>query len=72
MYFVKYGNNYLHNPLVGEELLIDLSLTCEENSCGYCDFTIYPSHPMYSKIKERDIINVCILQIMPIDIIYRI
>lgn len=54
MYFVKYGNSYLHDPRAEEYILIDLSLDCEENTCGYCDFTIYPSHPMYSKLKERD------------------
>ena len=57
MYFVKYGDKYLHDPRVGEELLIDLSLNAEENSFGYCDFTIYPTHPMYGKIKERDADN---------------
>jgi hypothetical protein len=57
MYFVKYGKEYLHDPRVGECLLIDLSLDGEENTCGYCDFTIYPSHPMYNKLKERDADN---------------
>lgn len=57
MYFVKYGDKYLHDPRVGEELLIDLTLTAEENSCGFCDFTMYPTHPMYMKIKERDADN---------------
>lgn len=57
MYFVKYGNEYLHDPRVDKCMLLDLSLDCEENSCGYCDFTIYPDHPMYNKIKERDADN---------------
>lgn len=57
MYFVKYGYKYLHDPRVGDALLIDLSLTAEENSFGYCDFTMYPTHPMYRKIKERDADN---------------
>ena len=57
MYFVKYGDKYLHDPRVGDSLLIDLSLTAEENSFGYCDFTMYPTHPMYRKIKERDADN---------------
>lgn len=57
MYFVKYGNDYLHDPRVSEYILSDLSLECSENTCGYCDFTIYPEHPMYSKLKERDADN---------------
>lgn len=57
MYFVKYGKEYLHDPRVDGYVLLDLSLDCEENSCGYCDFTIYPNHPMYNKLKERDADN---------------
>lgn len=54
MYIVKYGKEYLHDPNVDDCILVDLSLDAEENTCGYCDFTIYPSHPMYDKLKERD------------------
>lgn len=57
MYFVKYGKEYLHDPRVDDRMLLDLSLDCEENSCGFCDFTIYPNHPMYHQIKERDADN---------------
>lgn len=57
MYFVKYGTEYLHNPRIDEYILFDLSLNCEENSCGYCDFTIYPNHPLYDKLKEHDAYN---------------
>ena len=57
MYFVKYGNEYLHDPRVEEYILFDLSLEAEENTCGFCDFTIYPDHPMYDKLKERDADN---------------
>lgn len=57
MYFVKYGKDYLHDPRVQDCFLLDLSLDCEENSCGYCDFTIYPNHPLYGKLKERDADN---------------
>ena len=57
MYIVKYGKEYLHDPRANGFTLIDLSLDCEENSCGYCDFTIYPNHPMYGKIRERDADN---------------
>lgn len=54
MYFVKYGEEFLHDPRVRDCKLLDISLKCEENSCGYCDFTIYPNHKMYDKLKERD------------------
>ena len=57
MYFVKYGNEYLHDPRVDGYILLDLSLDAEENTCGFCDFTIYPDHPMYDKLKERDADN---------------
>ena len=57
MYFVKYGKNYLHDPRTDDYILLDLTLDCEENSCGYCDFTIYPNHPMYGKLRERDADN---------------
>lgn len=54
MYFVKYGDTYLHDPRIDGVELFELSLESEENSCGYCDFTMYNDHPMYGKIKERD------------------
>lgn len=57
MYFVKYGKEYLHDPRVDNCSLSDLSLTGEENSCGYLDFTISPFHPMYGKLRERDANN---------------
>lgn len=57
MYFVKYGKEYLHDPRVEDCFLLDLSFECEENSCGYCDFTIYPDHPMHDKLRERDAYN---------------
>ena len=57
MYFVKYGTEYLHDPNTRDTELFELSFESKENSCGFCDFTIQPNHPMYSKIKERDIIN---------------
>ena len=57
MYFVKYGKEYLHDPRSKGYMLLDLTIDCEENSCGYCDFTIYPDHPMYGKLRERDADN---------------
>lgn len=57
MYFVKYGKQYLHDPRIDDCTLLDLSLNSEENSCGFCDFTIYPNHPMYDNLTERDADN---------------
>ena len=57
MYFIKYGDRYLHDPRVDNYMLLDISLNCEENSCGFCDFTIYPDHPLYNIIRERDTDN---------------
>ena len=54
MYFVKYGDEYLHNQNDNERILSDLTLDYEENSCGFCDFTIYPNHPLYNKLKAYD------------------
>lgn len=57
LYFVKYGDRYLHDPRNDDYTLVDLELDMEENSCGYLDFTIYPTHPMYDKLKAHDYIN---------------
>ena len=57
MYFIKYGKEYLHDPRLKNYMLLDISFTGKENSFGDCDFTIYPEHPMYDKIKERDADN---------------
>ena len=57
MYFVKYGKEYLHDPRNKDRILLDLTIDGEENSCGYCDFTIYPTHPLYDKLQERDSAN---------------
>lgn len=57
MYIVKYGGQYLHFPMLNNFILSDLSCQAEENNSGYCDFTIHPSHPLHSKLKERDTEN---------------
>ena len=57
MYFVKYGEEYLHDPRIENRRIFELSLECEENSCGYCDFTIYPDHELYDVLRERDADN---------------
>lgn len=59
MYFLKYGDEYLHDPRTAKDkrLVSDLRVSGETNSCGYCDFTIYEDNPMYDKLKERDSVN---------------
>lgn len=59
MYFLKYGNEYIHDPRTARDkrLVTNLKLSGEANSCGYCDFTIYPDHPAYNKLVERDSVN---------------
>lgn len=57
MYFVKYGKEYLHDPRIQDCVIIDPSLECEENTCGFFEFTIYPDHPLHDKLKERDSSN---------------
>lgn len=59
MYFLKYGDEYIHDPRTARDgrLVTDLKLSGEANSCGYCDFTIYPDHPAYNKLVERDSVN---------------
>lgn len=56
MYIVKYGNKYLHNRALNVSLA-EVSLDMEDNSIGYCDFTIYPGHELYNDVKERDLDN---------------
>lgn len=56
MYIVKYGDKYLHNRAYNISLA-EVSLDMEDNSIGYCDFTIYPGHELYNVVKERDLNN---------------
>lgn len=53
MYIIKYGDRYLHNPKANLSVL-DVSLDAEDNSCGFCDFSLYPGHPLYNVVVERD------------------
>ena len=57
MYIVKYGEEYLHDPISSDRLLDALTLTAKENTCDYCDFTIFPTHPLYTRLRERDGMN---------------
>lgn len=54
MYRILYGSRLLHDPRSDKVILSDLSLEQEENSCGFLEFTIYPDHPEYTSLKERD------------------
>lgn len=57
MYKIKYGDNWLHNPTSEKAILTSASLTFGENSFSYCDFEMHSSHPLYSKIEEKDYIH---------------
>lgn len=41
MYFVKYGEQYLHDPRTDDCILFDLSLYGEENTCGHDEIFVY-------------------------------
>ncbi len=58
MYYITYRDEkhtetFLHDPRTTDRNLNEIKLTCETNSCGFCDFTIYPTHPLYSIIREH-------------------
>lgn len=58
MYYILYSDpnhteTYLHDPRTTDRNLNEIKITCEQNSCGFCDFTIYPTHPLYSIIREH-------------------
>lgn len=57
MYIIKYGDNYIHDPRANNCVAVDCALTCEQNSCGYCDFTIYPTNPLYDTVSINDYAN---------------
>lgn len=54
MYFVKYGEEFLHDPRITTEILSEGIVNLEENSCGYFDFTVTPDNPLYSKLTKLD------------------
>lgn len=53
MYFVKYGNDYLHDPRIGL-CLPSAKLQTEVNTSDVFTFTIPVTHELYDVIKERD------------------
>lgn len=55
MYYATYGDEYLHDPFSEDQVVSDLAITGKVNAQGSCDFTIAPSHPLYDKLKIRDL-----------------
>lgn len=55
MYYATYGFEYLHDPFSENQVVSDLSINGKVNAQGSCDFTIAPSHPLYDKLKIRDL-----------------
>lgn len=54
MYYAKYGDSYLHDPLSDDTLVADLSISATVNEKGTASFTIAPTHPLYSKLSLQD------------------
>ena len=55
MYYATYGTEYLHDPFSEDQVVAELSITGKVNAQGSCEFTIAPSHPLYDKLKIRDL-----------------
>lgn len=69
MWFVKYGNEYLHDPRTG--LILSASKpTVELNTSTTFEFQITYDHPLYNKIRERDLDNSVVVY-QDDDIIYK-
>lgn len=54
MYFVKYGEEYLHDPRGDDELLLSVEISVEPSTCGCLTFSVADDHPMRSLLRERD------------------
>ena len=54
MWRVKYGGQYLHDPVGDEHALTDIRMGMEANAAGWCEFTIPEGHPLKSMLKDRD------------------
>lgn len=57
MYYVKYGDIFIHNPLSDNDMLFDASSFSEVNAFSTFDFSIAPTHTYYNKLRERDVEN---------------
>lgn len=53
MYFIKYGENYIHDPRIGL-VLSEANLDTEINKSDILTFTITKNHKLYDVLKERD------------------
>ncbi len=59
MYVIKCDDYIIHNPINPEWIVSDPTLNLEINKAGSLSFSIYPTHPYYSKIqKMQSIITV--------------
>lgn len=54
MWRVKYGDQYLHDPVGDDYALTDIRMGMELNTSGWCKFSLPNSHPLKSEIKSRD------------------
>ena len=69
MWFVKYGNEYLHDPRIGL-ILPTTKPTVELNTSTPFEFTLAYNHPLYNVIRERDPDNAVVVY-QGHDIVYR-
>ena len=69
MWFVKYGNEYLHDPRIGL-ILPTTKPTVELNTSTTFQFTVAYNHPLYNVIRERDPDNAVVVY-QGHDIVYR-
>lgn len=53
MFFIKYGNNYLHDPRVGT-VLPTAKLETEVNASDYLKFTIASDNELFDELMEHD------------------
>lgn len=56
MWYVKYGDQYLHDPRVSV-FITDTSLSPEVNTSGEFKFTITKKHSLYETLREHDMDN---------------
>ena len=52
-YVIKYDDEYLFDPYVGEDTVTDATITATINASSYFDFTITRDHRLYNTVKER-------------------
>lgn len=58
MFTVKYGSQYIHNPgSQDNSFAYNISFDLTVDSDKFCEFTLYPGHPLYSLIKAKDYSN---------------